>query len=427
MKRVFIGRTRSLLPFAAIFAIILVIHSTSCRKESPAPEANTPSVSTAAPNDLTATQTPTETADDQKQAAAQQVVATVNGDRITEAQVQDRIDVKYRPQLNKLAAQSPELAAQQERMLHRGLVDELVTEHLLAQEARRANIEVTEEQATAEMKKQLGQMATPMTMEQYKGIVVAQGGNFDAQKELIRKGMTFKQLLETKGVLNVTISEADAKTYYDENPDEFKTPERVRASHILISTKPTDPNADPNEVKTTAKKEAESLLKQVREGGDFAALAMEHSSCPSAPRGGDLGYFGHGQMVPPFEQAAFALKPGEVSDVVETQFGYHIIKVTDHNDPGEQPFEQARDGIMENLRKARQNDAVKGYITSLRESAKIELADSGAAQASQPVIRPAPAPKPQAPAKTEQSAPANEETVVPAETPQPTPSDANQG
>ena len=121
-------------------------------------------------------------------------------------------------------------------------------------------------------------------------------------------------------------------------------PEQVRASHILISTKPIDPNADPNQAKAQAKDKAEELLKKVKDGADFAALAKENSDCPSNAQGGDLGLFPRGQMVKPFEDAAFALKVGEISDLVETQFGYHIIKVTEHQDPNQITFREGQDG-----------------------------------------------------------------------------------
>jgi len=423
MKQVVIGRPLCLLLFTGFLTILVAIGMSGCGKESPTPDGNTPAAGTALGTDPVQIQTPGGgTAEEAGEPKSETVVATINGEPITESQVQKRVDVKYRPQLNKLAAQSPEFAAQQEKMLRKGIIDELVTERLLAEEAEKASIQVSEEEAVAEMTRQLGKMQTPMTVEQYRSVVVAQGGNFEAQKALIRQGMTFKKLLESRGVMDVNVGEADAKAYYEEHPDEFKTPERVRASHILFSTKPTDPNADPNEAKAVAKKQAEAVLAQVRDGGDFAALAGEHSSCPSSARGGDLDYFTHGQMVEPFDKVAFALEIGQISDLVETKFGYHIIKVTDHNDAGEVPFAQARDDVIEKLSQEKKNEAARNYIMSLRENAKIVFPPGSTAQAGQPVVRPAPAARtPAAPART---APAES---PPAEVPRPTPADPNQG
>jgi peptidyl-prolyl cis-trans isomerase C len=163
----------------------------------------------------------------------------------------------------------------------------------------------------------------------------------------------------------------------------------VRASHILISTKPTDPNADPNQVKVQAKSKAEDLLKKAKEGADFAALAKENSSCPSAAQGGDLGSFPRGQMVKPFEDAAFALKVGQISDLVETEFGYHIIKVTEHQDPNQIAFDKAKTNILNELTQQKKQEAARKYVDSLRQSAKITFPSSAAApapQASQPIL-----------------------------------------
>ncbi len=106
------------------------------------------------------------------------------------------------------------------------------------------------------------------------------------------------------------------------------TPEKVQASHILISYKGASRDPKVTRTKEEAKKLTEKLLKEVKSGTEFSKIAKEHSNCPSGKKGGDLGMFGRKQMVPPFEKAAFSLKPGEVSDIVETRFGYHIIKRT---------------------------------------------------------------------------------------------------
>jgi len=143
----------------------------------------------------------------------------------------------------------------------------------------------------------------------------------------------------------------------------------VHASHILI--KP-EAGPDPNKAKADAKTKAEDLLKQVRDGGDFAALAKQHSACPSAPKGGDLGSQPRGAWVKPFEDAAFATRAGEVSDVVETQFGYHIIKVSEHKQAGMMPFEQVKDRLMNGLKGQKQKEFFQQYTEGLKKDARIE-------------------------------------------------------
>jgi len=389
MKRVVFGTIFRGLALVGLFAILFAVNGLGCRQEAPvepeATEANAPAPAETPemPEANAPAETPGEAAVEPQ---PDKVLVTVNGTPITTGQVQQRIDVEFKPRLDKLAAQSPELAAQQTKVLQKMLTDRLINERLLDEQVKAAQIEVTEEEVVADISTQLGALDTPMTIEQYKAIVLAQGGDFEAQKDYRTKGMAYERLLVAKKGAEIGVSEEEVKKYYEENPTEFEVAEQVQASHILISTKPTDPNADPNEVKAQAKAKADELLKQLKDGGDFAALAKEHSSCPSKDRGGDLGQFTRGRMVKPFEEAAFALKTGELSDVVETQFGYHIIKVTEHTDASTTSFEDARDGIMEKLARQKRSEVMKAYLQSLRDSAKIVFADGSTPQASPPAI-----------------------------------------
>jgi peptidyl-prolyl cis-trans isomerase C len=187
-------------------------------------------------------------------------------------------------------------------------------------------------------------------------------------EELIRKDTVINNLIVKEIVPKVSVSDADAKKFYDDNKDKFKRGEQIRASHILCQV---DPQAKAEE-KKKAKEKAEGLLKQIKAGKDFAELAKTNSDCPSKEQGGDLNFFGKGQMVPAFESAAFALKPGEVSDVVETQFGYHIIKVTEKKAAGETKFDEVKPRIVDYLKNEKIQKAINDYVTQLREKAKIE-------------------------------------------------------
>jgi len=187
-------------------------------------------------------------------------------------------------------------------------------------------------------------------------------------EELIRKDTVINNLIVKEIFPKVSVSDADAKKFYDDNKDKFKRGDQIRASHILCKV---DPQATAEE-KKKAREKAEGLLKQIKAGKDFAELARTNSDCPSKEQGGDLNFFGKGQMVPAFEAAAFALKPGEVSDVVETQFGYHIIKVTDKKGAGEAKFDEVKPRILDYLKNEKVQKAINDYITQLKGKAKIE-------------------------------------------------------
>ena len=148
---------------------------------------------------------------------------------------------------------------------------------------------------------------------------------------------------------DVAVTDEKLKEYYDQNIAHYSTPEERRASHILVQA---DKSA-PAEVREKAKAKAESLLAELKKNPDsFAELAKKHSDDPgSAERGGDLDFFGRGAMVKPFEDAAFALKPGETSDVVESDFGYHIIRTTAVRGGDRRSFEDVRPQLEEEVRK----------------------------------------------------------------------------
>jgi len=376
MKSTVVGFAHRSLPFVGLLAIGLVIGSAGCRKKAPS------AADTATPAKTPASSTPAKPPEDK-------VVATVNGTSIMESQVQRNIDERYRAVLAKSAAQAPELAAQQRRQFRETVIDALVMEQLLSEEAKKANIaEVTDQELTAEMSKRLATMSPPMTVEQYQKALEAQGYNYEVMRKGYAQNLRYERLFESKfpGAFNTT--EAEAKKYYDENVKEFQVAEQVRASHILI--RPADPNTDPNQAKVQAKHKAEELLKKVKGGADFAAVAKESSEDPTTKgQGGDLGLFPRGPMYKSFEDAAFNLKVGQVSDLVETPFGYHIIKLTERHDPNQITFEKAKIDIINGLTRQKREEAIRKYIESLRQNAKIVYPSSlvtPTPQASRPII-----------------------------------------
>jgi peptidyl-prolyl cis-trans isomerase D len=199
--------------------------------------------------------------------------------------------------------------------------------------------------------------------------------HFEAETETYRIGeqrqVTYL-LIDVQDIrANITVPEQDVQRYYNQNIDQYSQPEQVRASHILLNIEGRDEAA----VRT----QAEDLLAQVRKGADFEALAKKHSEdVASATRGGDLDWFGRGRMVPEFEAVAFSLEAGQVSDLVRTPYGFHIIKVTDTRAADVQPLEAVRGTITEQLRferaQTRAQDLANAIAAEVKTTADLERA-----------------------------------------------------
>lgn len=325
-------------------------------------------------------------------AAEDKVLVTVNGLAITQSQV----DAKIKPQLAQMAARGsqvpPQYLEQIKERMKKEAVDKMVIEKLLDEKVKEANIVITDEDATKQLQEIASQQQPPISMEDLKALIEARGQTFDEVKGYIRKGLGYQKVIEAQFGDKIKVTDEDASKFYTENQKQYENPEQIKASHILISFDSKDPNVDPNIAKAAAKAKADDLLKQIREGADFAALAQSNSSCPSAKNGGDLGFFSRGQMVGPFEDAAFGLKIGQVSEVVETRFGYHIIKVTDHKDANTVPFEQVKADIIKQLEETKKGEIANKYIESLKTGANVVYAaEPNKPEAVEPEIKVMPA------------------------------------
>jgi len=188
-------------------------------------------------------------------------------------------------------------------------------------------------------------------------------------REQMRRGRRVDKLVE-KAVAEVgEPTEDDIRKHFEAHKVEYAKGERVLAQHILIT-----PDGDTQVSKDEARAKIVSIRERVIGGKDFADEAAAHSMCPSGKEGGSLGWFSRGMMVPEFDQAVFSMNVGEVSDIIETQFGYHIIFKTDHEAAGEADFEQVRDQVRDFLRHARRGEAMTAYVAELKAKAEIEVA-----------------------------------------------------
>ena len=238
------------------------------------------------------------------------VVATIDGKTVTERDI--------RLMLPQYGSDFRTLPPQQRAQLMR----DLISQRLLALEGRKQKVDQTD--------------------------------RFVAQKRAILNSAlaraTVENYLEGEG----KVTDKEIRDFYKQNQKSFIN-EKISARHILLKSK----------------KEAEAVLKEINAGGDFAKLAASKSIGPSGPKGGDLGSFGRGQMVPEFEKTAFALKKGEVGGPVRTQFGYHIIKVTERKGKEPVPIEK----VMPQIRQSLVGQKLEAYIKNLRGAAKVVIKD----------------------------------------------------
>ncbi len=240
----------------------------------------------------------------------------------------------------------------------------VVDSKLLAQEARRQKMQANDERVKvtmAQVEQQAGSRAKLDEALSQLGITYALLEDSVIEADLVQV------FIETTIDPQVSVTAEDVETYYNENPQMFQQPEQVHARHILMKTG-AEATSD---AKAAALAKAAAARKRAVAGEDFAALATEMSEGPSAPQGGDLGFFGRQQMVAPFADAAFALEVGQISEVVETQFGYHVIKVEEKKPASTMSLDEVRQPLEQMLRQNQGGQATNSVLEQLAANAAI--------------------------------------------------------
>ena len=288
------------------------------------------------------------------------VLARVNGENVTRKEFEEFV------QNLEGRAGGPVPADQRDRV-YRSVLDQLVGYKLLLQETKARNVAVPD----AEVEARIGEIRKQFPSEDvFMQMLIQRNMTLDQVKADARQDMAISKLIENEIASKIAVKPEQVQDFYTKNPDQFKQDERVRASHILIAF---PENADAS-AKAQAKTKAEQVLKDVKAGKDFAALAKQHSQDPgSAVNGGDLGFFQKGQMVGPFNDVAFSLAPGAISDVVETQFGYHIIKVAEKQPARAVPLEEVRPQVEQYLQNQNREEQTETFVKALRSKGKVEI------------------------------------------------------
>ncbi len=289
------------------------------------------------------------------------MVAVVNGSIITQGEFDRVLDYELR----RAAQSGQQIPDAQMPKMQNSILDSLIVGELLLQESKKKGIQVKPETVT----EQLTNIKKRFPSEAEFNKALEENKMTESKiKADIERDMAIQQLLEKEVDQKVQITDEESKTFYDTNPQLFQQPERVKASHILIKV---DEGAT-EEKKAEARKKIKEVQQKVQKGEDFAELAKTYSEGPSAPKGGDLGLFGRGQMVKPFEDAAFSLKPNETSDIVETKFGYHLIKVVEEQPAKKVAYADVQERINKHLKDQKLRTERQLYFDKLKKDAKIE-------------------------------------------------------
>ena len=351
------------------------------------------------------------------------VLAEVDGKKITQGEVDEEVENMMKRARRKLP---PERLAQMKGQFAMQAVDNLIMKSLLLNAIEKDGVQVSDEEVSVEFEKIKTQLPEGMTLEQF-----LQNNNMtEAEiRETIKLEMTVNKLITQHTDDKITPpTDEEVTNFFEENKERFATPETVTAKHILIACKPTEDEA----VKKEKLDKAEKIRAELLAGGDFAELAKENSDCPSKERGGNLGSFSKNQMVPPFEEAAFSQKVGEVGAVVTTDFGYHIIVVEDHKDAKTVTLDEVKDRIQQIMTNQQRQKAAQQYVTELKAAANISypgmpapvigtptMPEPQKTRSQKSVAPPAttatPGPIETAPTETENTTPDAQENVPPAD------------
>jgi len=292
------------------------------------------------------------------------IIARVNGSTITRINVDEEQHKLFQQLQGRVP---PEQFEQIGPQVWKQALENIINFKLLIEEAAKENITADAQEVAAHLSQISSRFSSP---DKFHEQLAEMGLSEETLRSQIEESLRINALLEQHTASASVIDDQAIQEFYRDSSESFRTPERIKASHILIAV---DPNDGP-EAREQKHQKISGLSQELKKGGDFSQLASEHSDCPSKSRGGDLGFFERGRMVKPFEDAAFQLKVGEVSGIVETDFGYHLIKLTKREESSQQPLKDVRGKIENLLKQQKRSQAITDYLAKLRSGANIVYA-----------------------------------------------------
>lgn len=294
-----------------------------------------------------------------------QALVRVDGVAITQGQFAGEMNMM----MTRMQGQQipPEQMAQLQEQMAEGVMENLIVKQLLLNQVDKDGVQVEDDEIDMLIAMYHQQMPPDTSLEEQLAQMNMSEEEF---RDNLRRELRVNKMLEEKVAHVGEPTAEEVEAFHTAHLDEyFSVPESVRARHILIAVEA----AATDEERDAAREQAEAIRTQVLDGADFGELAMTQSDCPSGQRGGDLGQFGRGQMVPAFEAAAFTQEVGVVGDVVETDFGFHIITVDEQIEAGTQSLEEAAGQIAQFLQSQAREEALREYVEQLRANADVEF------------------------------------------------------
>ena len=294
------------------------------------------------------------------------VVAQVDSVTFTKGQ----LDAEVAKSVSAMGQKIPQgKLAEAKQQIRRQIVDDFVVRTLLVKEVNRLNVTANEQEIHQALNDLRASLPAGVTLDQ---MLTQKGLTMERLRQEVSLGIRINKLVSQQPAAKVKPTEKEITAFYKSNRDKFKLPEMVHARHILIAKTAGEDEA----AKTKKREKAEQLRKKLVDGADFAETAKANSDCPSKTNGGDLGSFPRGQMVKPFDDAAFKQKKNEIGPVVQTDFGYHIIQVLDHTKPKTQPLDKSvKENISTFLVQKKRYTAFSDLMNQLKTKANIVVAE----------------------------------------------------
>ena len=297
------------------------------------------------------------------EAVVDRVVAVVNQEIITLSEVEKWAQ----PFGEKIMTEDRLERREQLQEVYRKVLERLIEEKLIDQEVKKNGIKISSKEVEATLEEV--KRRNTATQEQLERALAVEGLTLDAYKKQIEKGLQRKKLIHWSVKVEMKLEEKELRDFYQKNTDRYRPNESYRPSHILFVV-PKD--ATPEEIKEI-KKKCQAVLEKIKKGSDFGETALLYSQDTSNKDMGDLGYFKKGELVPAFEREALRLKIGEVSGIVRTEFGFHIIKLLDRKGLEPLPFEEVKERIQTDYYESEMEKAYKQYLSTLKEKSIIEI------------------------------------------------------